>query len=180
MSCSPPPFVLTIRDAAFDAGAVDYVLKPISEERLALACTRLRSRLAAKPIDLEHVLAQIAAGVAASKTYLRWITASVGASIRMITIDEVCFFQSDIKYTQVGLAKGEALIHMSLKQLLDALDPAIFWQIHRSTIVNVHQIDTIGRDGDGHVVLRLKRASRESRVSSLSRTDSARCRPSNM
>ena len=88
---------------AFDAGAVDYVLKPISEERLAVACRRLQERLASAPAKLDHVIAQLAARVAEAKPYLRWITASRGANVRMITIEEVCYFQADTKYTLVAL-----------------------------------------------------------------------------
>ena len=98
---------------AFDAGAVDYVLKPISEERLAVACKRLQERLATVPAELDQVLAQLAARVAKARPYLRWITASRGANIRMITIEEVCYFQADTKYTLVALADGDSLIHIA-------------------------------------------------------------------
>ena len=150
---------------AFDAGAVDYVLKPISRERLAVACKRLQERLASVPADLEQVLAQLAARVAKAKPYLRWITASRGANIRMITIEEVCYFQADTKYTLVALADGESLIHIAIRDLLEQLDPQMFWQIHRSTIVNVQEIETIGRDATGHVSVRMKRRAEPLRVS---------------
>ena len=80
---------------AFDAGAVDYVMKPISEERLAVACRRLQDRLASAPADLDHVLARLAARVAKATPYLRWITASLGATVRMITIEQICYFQAE-------------------------------------------------------------------------------------
>ena len=150
---------------AFDAGAVDYVLKPINRERLAVACKRLQERLASVPADLEQVLAQLAARVAKAKPYLRWITASRGANIRMITIEEVCYFQADTKYTLVALADGESLIHIAIRDLLEQLDPQMFWQIHRSTIVNVQEIETIGRDATGHVSVRMKRRAEPLRVS---------------
>jgi len=150
---------------AFDAGAVDYVLKPINRERLAVACKRLQERLASVPADLEQVLAQLAARVAKAKPYLRWITASRGANVRMITIDEVCYFQADTKYTLVALADGESLIHIAIRDLLEQLDPQMFWQIHRSTIVNVQEIETIGRDDTGHVSVRMKHRVEPLRVS---------------
>jgi DNA-binding LytR/AlgR family response regulator len=150
---------------AFDAGAVDYVLKPINRERLAVACKRLQERLASVPADLEQVLAQLAARVAKAKPYLRWITASRGANVRMITIEEVCYFQADTKYTLVALADGESLIHIAIRDLLEQLDPQMFWQIHRSTIVNVQEIETIGSDATGHVVVRMKRRQEPLRVS---------------
>ena len=150
---------------AFDAGAIDYVLKPITEERLAVACMRLRERLASKPAPLDQVLSQLAARVAQAKPFLRWITAARGANVRLITIDEVCYFQSDTKYTRVAIAGSEALIHTPLKELLEQLDPQVFWQVHRSTIVNVQAIESVGRDATGHVIVRLKNRSEVLRVS---------------
>jgi DNA-binding LytR/AlgR family response regulator len=150
---------------AFDAGAVDYVLKPISEERLAVACRRLQERLASAPAKLDHVIAQLAARVAEVKPYLRWITASRGANVRMITIEEVCYFQADTKYTLVALPDGDSLIHIPIRELLEQLDPQMFWQVHRSTIVNVQGIDTIGRDAADHVIVRMKRRTETLRVS---------------
>jgi DNA-binding LytR/AlgR family response regulator len=150
---------------AFDAGAIDYVLKPVNRERLAIACKRIQERLASTPGDLEQVLAILAARVAKAKPYLRWITASRGTNIRMITIEEVCYFQADTKYTLVALADGESLIHVAIRDLLEQLDPQMFWQIHRSTIVNVQEIETIGRDATGHVIVRMKRRQETLRVS---------------
>jgi DNA-binding LytR/AlgR family response regulator len=83
----------------------------------------------------------------------------------MITIEEVCYFQADTKYTLVALADGESLIHIAIRDLLEQLDPQMFWQIHRSTIVNVQEIETIGRDGNGHVVVRMKHRDEPLRVS---------------
>jgi DNA-binding LytR/AlgR family response regulator len=150
---------------AFDAGAVDYVLKPVSEERLAVACKRLQERLASAPANLDHVLAQLAARVAKARPYLRWITASRGNKVRMITIEEVCYFQADTGYTLVALKDGDALIHTPIRDLLDQLDPQMFWQVHRATIVNVQEIDSIGRDDTDHVVVRLKNRKDTLRVS---------------
>jgi DNA-binding LytR/AlgR family response regulator len=151
--------------AAFDAGAVDYMLKPIDEQRLAVACRRLQQRLGSKPAALDQVLAQLAARVAGARAYLRWITASRGANVRMITVDEICYFQADTKYTRVVTADSEALIHTPLKDLLEQLDPAAFWQIHRSTIVNAQAIESVGRDGSGHALLRLMTRPESLRVS---------------
>lgn len=150
---------------AFDAGAVDYVLKPLSEQRLARACARLRERFDARPVPLDGLLTQLAARVAQARPYLRWITAARGANVRMITTDEVCYFQSDSKYTRVLTVDSESLISMPLKDLLEQLDPAVFWQIHRSTIVNVQAIGSVGRDGDGRMFVRLEQRSETLRVS---------------
>lgn len=151
--------------SAFDAGAVDYVLKPFSEQRLALAVSRVQERLGSKPALLDSVLAELAARVAQAKPYLRWITVARGSNVRLITIEDICYFQSDAKYTRVVTAGSESLIHTPLKDLLDQLDPAVFWQIHRSTIVNVLAIDIVARDVTGHVTVRLKGRRETLRVS---------------
>ncbi len=151
--------------AAFDAGAVDYVLKPIDTERLALACARVRERLAGPPQPLQHVLDQLAARIGQAQSHLRWITAARGAAIRLITVEQVCYFQADTKYTRVACADGESLIHTPLRELLEQLDPAMFWQVHRSTIVNAMAVDSVVRDGDGRLLLRVKGRPETLRVS---------------
>ena len=153
--------------AAFDAGAVDYVLKPFDEQRLALAVTRVQQRLNSRPALLDNLLAELAAKVAAARPYLRWITAARGANVRLITVEDICYFQSDTKYTRAVTAASESLIHTPLKDLLEQLDPAVFWQIHRSTIVNVNAIDNVGRDVTGHVIVRLKGRAETLRVSQV-------------
>jgi len=142
--------------AAFEEGAVDYVMKPLSAERLATACARVKSRLSAAPANLENLLRALARMAAPKHTYLRWINASMGADVKLITVDEVRYFQSDTKYTRVVTADGESLIRKSLKELLDELDPSLFWQIHRSTIVNVNAIGAVSHDLAGRLVLKLK------------------------
>jgi DNA-binding LytR/AlgR family response regulator len=151
--------------AAFEAGAIDYLLKPIDLQRLATACERLKSRLGSTPPALDQVLAQLVARVAPVRQYLRWITASRGAQVRLITVEEILYFQSDTKYTRVAVADSDALIQTPLKDLLDQLDPEEFWQIHRSTIVRARAIDHVSRDGSGHVLLRLKGRDETLRVS---------------
>jgi DNA-binding LytR/AlgR family response regulator len=108
----------------------------------------------------------LAAKVAAARPYMRWITAARGSNVRLITVEDIQYFQSDTKYTRLVCADGsEALIGKPLKELLDELDPAMFWQVHRSTIVNVVAIDVVSRDISGHVVLRLKGREETLRVS---------------
>ena len=125
--------------AAFDAGAVDYLLKPVEAERLKLTVERVTSRLHAAPADLSQLLRQLSAlQPPAERT--RWIRASVGKQIRLIDVDDVLFFQSDTKYTRVVLADSEALVRTPLKDLLAGLDPDRFWQIHRSTVVNARAV----------------------------------------
>ncbi len=145
--------------AAFDQGAVDYLLKPLAGARLFTAITRLKARLGQAPAALGSVLEQLGSRAAAptgGRAPLRWINASVGQTLRLITVDEVMFFQSDNKYTRLGLKDGEALIRKPLKELIDELDPQQFWQIHRSTLVNVTAIASVSRDFRGRMQIKLK------------------------
>jgi DNA-binding LytR/AlgR family response regulator len=126
---------------AFDAGAVDYLLKPVQAERLATAVARLRARMAAPPADLGPILEQLRTALPAPRRErLKWLKASIGRQLRVIDVDAVLFFQSDAKYTRLVLPEGEALLRMPLKDLLAGLDEQRFWQIHRGTVVNVAAI----------------------------------------
>ena len=126
---------------AFDAGAVDYLLKPIQPGRLDKALTRLREKLDQRPDDVSAVVQQVkAASPAPAREKLKWLKASVGKQIRLIDVDEVLFFQADSKYTRVVLADSEALVRIPLKDLVGGLDAGLFWQIHRGTLVNVNAI----------------------------------------
>lgn len=149
--------------AAFEQGAVDYVLKPISAARLFTTVTRLKERLGSPPPRLDAVLPAIAP--VAARSYLRWINASVGQNLRLITVDEILYFQADNKYTRVVTADGEALIRKPLKELVDELDPNQFWQIHRSTMVNVAGVAGVTRDFRGRMLLKLKGRSETLQVS---------------
>lgn len=124
---------------AFDAGAIDYLLKPIQPGRLDKAVMRLREKLDARPDDAGDVVRQLKA-VAPRPEKLKWLKASVGKQIRLIDVDEVLFFQADSKYTRVVLEGSEALVRIPLKELVGGLDAGRFWQIHRGTLVNVNAI----------------------------------------
>ena len=146
---------------AFDRAAVDYVLKPVTDARLAETVERLKARVAAPPAgDLQAALAVLArlagAGNAGTPERLAWIRALVGEQVRLISVDDVCYFQSNDKYTSVFTADGEALIRTPLKELGDALDPVRFWQVHRGTIVNLSHVKATERDLSGRITLRLK------------------------
>jgi len=130
--------------AAFDQGAVDYVLKPYDDGRLALTLRRLRERLALAPPPLDELMRELAL-VARPKEYLRWIKASHGANVDLIMVGDVQYFQADAKYTSVYTLSKEALIRRSIKELASELDPNGFWQIHRSTIINVEAIESVSR-----------------------------------
>jgi DNA-binding LytR/AlgR family response regulator len=126
---------------AFDAGAVDYLQKPVQRDRLDKAVARIREKLDARPVDLGEILRHLKTtlpGTAREK--MKWIRASVGRQIRLIDVDDVLFFQSDAKYTRVVLREFEALVRIPLKDLLSGLDRNQFWQIHRGTLVNVNAI----------------------------------------
>lgn len=144
---------------AFEQGAMDYLLKPVSPERLATTCERLRQRIASAPKDIGAQLAQLTEalkGGAEKKSYLRWIQAQVGGSLRMVSTREVLFFQSDEKYTLVQTATAELLIRKTLKELEAELDPDEFWRIHRSTLVRVDAIASVSRDDRGRQMLKVR------------------------
>jgi DNA-binding LytR/AlgR family response regulator len=143
--------------AAFEQGAVDYVLKPFSPARLAATVTRLKERMSSRPADLDGLLASLAQRDPAQKRHLRWVRASQGQNVRLITVEEVLYFQADSKYTLVVMADGEAVIRKTIAELLAELDPELFWQIHRSTIVNANEIAAVHRKGNGTLDVRLKR-----------------------
>jgi DNA-binding LytR/AlgR family response regulator len=150
---------------AFEQGAADYVLKPAERERLALTVERLKKRLAtrgtadaAPSVPIQQLLHKLSAQLnpAAAPGYLQWIQASVGSTIQMIPVAEVLFFISDEKYTRVQTAQLEALIRKPIKELVDELDPQLFWQIHRSTLVNVNAVAGVSRDFRGRQIVAVK------------------------
>ncbi|MGE0356799.1 MAG: LytR/AlgR family response regulator transcription factor [Burkholderiales bacterium] len=148
---------------AFDRNAVDYLVKPVSDERLARAIERLKAKIAARetPPDLAAVLARIAASLpGAAGGYLRWVRALKGEEVRQIAVDEVFYFQARDKYTSVVTAEGEFLIRLALSELARQLDPAGFSQVHRSTLVNMRFVQSTRRDLGGRVFIRLKDAGR--------------------
>jgi DNA-binding LytR/AlgR family response regulator len=151
---------------AFERGAIDYVLKPPEPERLNITVERLKERLAAPAGSpgsgnpnvsdtVSAMLSQLAEKIGAPKPkYLQWIQASIGQDLRMIPVEEILFFRSDEKYTCVQTEKFEALIRKPVRDLADELDPSLFWQIHRATLVNVNAIEGVTRDIRGrHLVL---------------------------
>ncbi len=153
---------------AFDRDAVDYLLKPVTEERLAKCVERLRRKLrdADSPPQLTEMLAQIARaipGAAAGK--LRWIRALKGEEVQQIAVDDVLYFQAADKYTCVITRAGESLIRTPLAELTSQLDADIFWQIHRGTLVNMNEVASTRRDLGGRVFVRLRDGSTELPVS---------------
>lgn len=141
---------------AFEQGAVDYVMKPFSQLRLEATVERLKARLHEPPADLNGILQAITSTLGKRREYLRWITASHTDGLRLITVDSICYFRADNKYTAVVTADSESLIRRPLKTLIEEVDPQAFWQIHRSVVVNVNMIAGVARDARGHLQVRLK------------------------
>jgi DNA-binding LytR/AlgR family response regulator len=156
--------------AAFETGAVDYLLKPIAADRLAQAVGRLRERLQARTAapDLGRLVQQLAAQLqpgAEPAHRLRWLSASMGDTIKMFGIDEVLFFQSDEKYTRVVTANDEAHVRKPLRELAEGLDPEEFWQVHRGVVVRARAISRAHRDELGRITLHLKQHTEKLAVS---------------
>ncbi len=152
---------------AFEQGVVDYVLKPAERERLQVTVERIRKRLAqretagdaaeASPAVLQQLLSKLAAQInPGAPNHLKWIQATVGQTIQMIPVEDVLFFISDEKYTRVQTAQIEALIRKPIKELQGELDMNLFWQIHRSTLVNTKAISGVSRDLRGRQLVSVK------------------------
>ncbi|MBW8758530.1 MAG: response regulator transcription factor [Burkholderiales bacterium] len=154
---------------AFERAAVDYLQKPVQPARLASCCARLRDTLAlraaangaAAPDDAAllgrlRTLLGAPAGAGAAPAALTLLQASIGSTLHMIPVDEVVYFEAADKYVRVVTAEREALIRMSLRELLPRLRPETFWQIHRGTVVRADAIATATRDDSGKVFLTLR------------------------
>jgi DNA-binding LytR/AlgR family response regulator len=159
---------------AFEQGVADYVLKPAERERLAVTVSRIKQRLTLRGTDdeppaphLQQLLHKLAAKLNPGGTppALKWIQATVGQAIQMIPIEEVLFFISDEKYTRVQTATIEALIRKPIKELVDEVDPDLFWQIHRSTLVNTNFIAGVTRDLRGRQIVSIKGSNEKLEVS---------------
>jgi DNA-binding LytR/AlgR family response regulator len=174
---------------AFERGAIDYMLKPVTIDRLQTTVERLKKRMAEQPVDLSALFAQIEAqrgmpatpitklndqstkklesignGKAAPEK-LRWIQASVGRELRVISVDDVVYFEADEKYVVVHTRDAEAVIRTPLKELVDGLDEDLFWPVHRATIVNVRMIEAVEKDVLGRLSIRLRGMQRKLPVS---------------
>jgi len=160
---------------AFERGAIDYLLKPVEDERMAVTVARLKQRLkgdqqvgarGAQP-DLAELIGQLAQKLQlpGAKAQLRWIKAAVGGKLRLIPVEEVVYFQAEDKYTRVFTAQSDALIRRPIKDLFEELDQGKFWQIHRATIVNVHEIAGVARDVRDRLMVALKNRQEKLEVS---------------
>ena len=166
--------------SAFERGAIDYLLKPVEAERLQTTRARIEARLKSQSSSSSATGTAAASAIAAAQTTtdtmmqtllsvqrqlsgapttpkMRWVQASTGSTTRLIAVEDILFFRSDEKYTRVQTAEQEALIRVPIKDLLPQLDDELFWQIHRSTIVNVGEISAVHRDDTGRQRVAMKR-----------------------
>ena len=154
---------------AFDLGALDYLLKPLTKARLGQAIERLRERLASRGAtpDWARVVSELDKRLAQVRQSerLRWISASVGDTIHLYSIEEVVYFESDLKYTRVVTERDEALVRLTLKEIQNGLDPDQFWQVHRATIVKASAISCARRDEAGGITLELRNREEKIKVS---------------
>jgi DNA-binding LytR/AlgR family response regulator len=145
---------------AFEREAVDYLLKPVSGERLERTLARLRQVLASPPVPvpealLDHLRALLAGGDP-RRPPLRWIKAQAGDAVRLVSVDEISHFLAGDKYVTVYTRDAELLIRTPIKDLAAQLDPRQFWQVHRGTLVNVQHIAAARQDAMGRLTLQLK------------------------
>ncbi len=150
---------------AFEHGAIDYVLKPADLERLSLTVERLKKRLTQAPDDMSTLIARLSKQIGQKPSYLQWIQASIGAELRLFPVEDILFFQSDEKYTRVQTNTVEALIRKPVRELVEELDPALFWQIHRSTLVNAKAIEGVVRDMRGRHLVQIRGSGEKLEVS---------------
>lgn len=146
---------------AFEHEAIDYLVKPVTKKRLMQTIQRLKKQLQnneVPPAGLAAVLSQVIANLPgrSNANFLRWIKTQHKEAVRLIPVEEVDYFQADDKYTLVMTVDGESLIKKSIKELSQELEPNQFWQIHRSTIVNVSKIENVSRSLTGRGILKLK------------------------
>ncbi|WP_332533480.1 LytTR family DNA-binding domain-containing protein [Massilia sp.] len=143
---------------AFEVHALDYLLKPVDPVRLARLLARLRALMMPLPAATpEPDLARLAQALARLEAMpvtpppavrLQWLQVPMGGQVRVVHIDDVAFFESDLKYTRVVAGEVDGIIRLSLKQLAEQLDPACFVQTHRGTVVNRRQIHAVHRHGE--------------------------------
>ena len=145
---------------AFEHAALDYLLKPLRTERLQRTLERIRQVLAAPPAapdaGLAQALQQLMRQSAPGTRPLRYVRAAAGGAVHHVAVEDVLFFQADDKYTVVRTATDEYLIRLPIADLAAQLDPDHFWQVHRSTIVNLAHLASTRRDEASRLFLRLR------------------------
>lgn len=142
--------------AAFEQGAVDYVLKPISAPRMRMTLERLRARLLEPPADLRRISEVLRQLASPESKYLKWLTVPHGAELRVLAAAEISYLRADSKYTTVVTPHGTFLLTTSLRHMKEKLDPQIFWQIHRGVVINIGAVDRIYRSFRGRLEVKLR------------------------
>lgn len=171
-----PPLIVfvTAYDAyaldAFEAAAVDYLLKPVEVARLTKCIERLSTQLGRGGADagvgeMATRIAELLGSQPARKDKLRFVRAGAGTTVKLIPVGEVLWFEAEDKYITVATRDGDSIIRMPLRELLEQLDEEVFWQIHRRTVVNSQHIAHAKRDELGHLTLTLKGRKDEIAVS---------------
>ena len=146
---------------AFENEAVDYILKPVTDKRLGKTINRLKKQISVfpdYPPDFSATMERLLETLNHKKPagYLKWIKVRHGEEVRLISVDEICYFKAEDKYTVVKTREGESLIKISIRQLAEELDPDQFWRIHRGTIINISQIARVNRSFSGRLIISLK------------------------
>ena len=155
---------------AFENAAVDYLLKPLSEARLKITVERLQKSLAQNvqsPETFQRIVSQLMSAMPTSDAadHLEWITIRKGEEIQLVAVADIFYFKAENKYTVVKTVKAEHLIRTSISRLQQSLDPALFWRVHRSTLVNVSRIAKVYRSLSGRMDITLKGLPDKLRVS---------------
>ena len=157
---------------AFDACAVDYLLKPVTAVRLQETVNRLRAAVQVRTpspaapqfdVDMLQALQQL---VPVQRKTLKWLNCGQSTEIDVIAISEVLFFQSRDKYTAVVTVDKERYIRTPLKELMNDLDPDEFWQVHRSSVIRVAAIERVLRDELGRMHVKMRGSPEKIAVSS--------------
>jgi DNA-binding LytR/AlgR family response regulator len=140
---------------AFEEEAVDYLLKPMSDDRLMRAIARIKNRCSGKEgiQDLKPLLSRLSRVLEKKDAHVRYLRASFGKTLRLVPVEDVLFIRAQSKYTSVATRDGEFLMRTPLSVLISQLDPERFWQIHRSIIVNISKVVSIKQTGrEAHVL----------------------------
>jgi DNA-binding LytR/AlgR family response regulator len=142
--------------AAFEQGALDYLLKPVEPERMAVMITRLRDRLREQPANLANLIELLTDAANQGPRYLKWLTVPKGTELHVVAVADIHYLRADNKYTVIATRSTTFLLNSSLKEMQEKLDPATFWKIHRGIIVNVGAIDKIFRSFRGALEIKLR------------------------
>lgn len=144
---------------AFEHGALDYVVKPVSPARMKITVERLKIRLREPPADLSRIADLFKSIATPEPQYIQWLTVPHASELRVVATAEISYLRADRKYTTLATSYGTFLINSSLREMKEKLDPKMFWQIHRSVIVNVGAIDVLYRTFRGALEVKLKERS---------------------